>query len=105
MQVGDVTNMTHWTHYQPDIQCGYKAPRGRVGVFLLLGDADKKAPETFDPVAAIRALGWVPGAEFDEAEELELCRAAWTLDSSAPFPDFWLGWQACARARAEVHHG
>lgn len=109
MQVGDVTNMTHWTHYQPDIQCGYKAPRGRVGVFLLLGDADKKAPETFDAVQALRNLGWSPKTDresppYDEAKELEACRAAWTLDCSAPFPDFWLGWQACARARAEVPH-
>lgn len=41
---------------------------------------------------------------YDEAKELELCRAAWALDCSAPFPDFWMGWQACARARAEVPH-
>ena len=58
MQVGDVVNMTHWNAYQPGIQAGYKPPLGRVGVFLLLGDADKKAPETFDAMAAMRALGW-----------------------------------------------
>lgn len=58
MQIGDVVNMTHWNAFQPGIQAGYKPPLGRVGVFLLLGDADKKAPETFDAAAAIRALGW-----------------------------------------------
>lgn len=58
MQKGDVVNMTHWNAFQPGIQAGYKPPLGRVGVFLLLGDADKKAPETFDAGAAMRALGW-----------------------------------------------
>jgi len=70
MQVGDVVNMTHWTHFQPNIQASYRAPKGRVGVFLLLGDADKKAPETFDAVGAIRALGWVPGTEIDEVDDM-----------------------------------
>lgn len=70
MQLGDVVNMTHWTHFQPNIQISYRAPKGRVGVFLLLGDADKKSPETFDAVGAIRALGWVPGTETDEADDL-----------------------------------
>lgn len=70
MQVGDVVNMTHWTHFQPNIQVSYKPQKGRVGVFLLLGDADKKAPKTFDAIGAIRALGWVPGSEIDEADDL-----------------------------------
>lgn len=70
MQIGDVVNMTHWTHFQPNIQASYRAPKGRVGVFLLLGDADKKAPESFDAAGAIRALGWVPGTETDEADDL-----------------------------------
>lgn len=58
MNKGDVVNMTHWNAFQPGIQAGYKPPLGRVGVFLLLGDADKKAPETFDAMAAMRDLGW-----------------------------------------------
>lgn len=85
MDVGDVVNMTSWTHYQPNIQASYRAPKGRVGVFLLLGDADKKSPDSFDCAAAINNLGWFPKEDpaptppqpiYDEAKRIaELERA------------------------------
>jgi hypothetical protein len=110
MQIGDVVNMTHWTHFQPDIQVSYKAPRGRVGVFLMLGYADKKSPGSFNPVEAINYLGWFPKSSsassnekcsYDEEKELALCRAHWeSVGSGTPFPDLWEGWKACAKARS-----
>lgn len=130
MQVGDVVNMTHWTHFQPNIQVSYKPQKGRVGVFLLLGDADKKAPKTFDAAGAIRALGWVPGNEisatapqpiYDEAKERELFEAFYSERAKTlPLPlgspirygggqyvnDFalfgWVVWLECARSRAKA---
>lgn len=64
---GDVLNMTSFKHVQPGVEVGYSAGRGRVAVFILLGHADKAAPEKFDPEAAIRRLGWVPASEKNEA--------------------------------------
>lgn len=76
---------------------------------LLLGDADKKDPESFDPAAALHDLGWIENYDFDaESEMLKFC---------AEFPDAlrdekgvflskedWRrcqGWMACAKSRAE----
>ena len=130
MDVGDVVNMTSWTHYQPNIQAGYRAPKGRVGVFLLLGDADKKAPESFDCVAAINNLGWFPKQEtaptppqpiYDESKERELFEAFYS-ERAKTLPlslgnkpvryaggqyvnDFalfgWMVWLECAQSRAK----
>jgi len=55
---GDIINMASFTAYQPNVQASFKAPRGRVAVFMLLGDADKKSPDTFDCHKALNDLGW-----------------------------------------------
>lgn len=60
---GSVINLTNFTHYTPSMQVGFKPPKGMVAVFMLLGNADKKDPNSFDPEAAIRALGWVPATD------------------------------------------
>lgn len=65
---GDVITMSSFNHVQPNLTAGFKAPHGRLAVFLLLGDTDKKAPESFDPGAALRSIGWFPESDFGPAE-------------------------------------
>lgn len=48
---------------------GYKAPKGKAFVFVLLGATEKGKP--FDPVAALKALGWQPDADTAAALEAE----------------------------------
>lgn len=67
LRPGDVIHMASFTHVQPGLSVGYKSGKGRVSVFILLGNTDKAAPEQFDPEAAIRRLGWVPASEKNEA--------------------------------------
>lgn len=55
---GDVVCMAGFTAWQPNIQASFKPPKGRVAMFLLLGDADKKNPESFDPAQALNSIGW-----------------------------------------------
>lgn len=40
---------------------------------------------------------------YDEASELERCRASWEKDCAreGPFADYWIGWLACAQSRAK----
>lgn len=70
MRKGDVVNMTSWKHWQPTIQASYAAQNGCVGVFLLLGDIEKKLIDKFDPEKALRSMGWIPSTESDEADNL-----------------------------------
>lgn len=103
MRAGNLVNMVSFTHHQPTLKVGFSAPKGRVAVFLLLGDADKKDPDSFDAVRALSSLGWVEGEphQYDEAKELALCRAHWeSVGTGTPFPDLWEGWKACAKARS-----
>jgi len=44
---------------------GYKAPKGKAFVFVLLGATEKG--KSFDAVAALKALGWQPDAETAKA--------------------------------------
>lgn len=60
MNPGDIVQMTSFTHCQPGMRVSFKAPSGRVAVFMLLGDADKKDPDSFDCFAALKEIGWVP---------------------------------------------
>lgn len=59
MDIGDVVLMAGFTAQGQGCSASFKPPKGRYAVFLLLGDADKKDPETFDCEAALRAMGWV----------------------------------------------
>ena len=66
--IGDLINQTSFTHYTPSLQVRFAAPKGRVAVMLLLGDTDKKAPETFDATAALNRLGWIAETELEDAQ-------------------------------------
>lgn len=68
INIGDLINQTGFTHYTPNLQVRFGVPKGRVSVMLMLGDADKKAPETFDAKAALNGLGWVEETRLTEAE-------------------------------------
>ena len=65
---GSIITMTSFNHVQPTMKAGFKAPHGRVAVFLLLGDADKKDPDAFDAGAALRSIGWYPESDFGPVE-------------------------------------
>lgn len=67
MKNGDLIYQTTFKHCQPTIQASFAASKGRVAVMLLLGDADKKDPDSFDAVDALHNLGWV-----EETAESEL---------------------------------
>lgn len=59
MRTGDVVTMPSWTHWTPNAQAKYAAPKDRVGVFIFLGTADKKALGSFDVREALRSVGWI----------------------------------------------
>jgi hypothetical protein len=44
---------------------GYKAPKGKAFVLVLLGATEKGA--VFDAIGALKALGWTPPAEVEGA--------------------------------------
>lgn len=70
---GSVINLTSFTHYTPNTQIGFKPPKGMVAVFMLLGNADKKNPDSFDCEQALRRIGWAPMHEVPNKQiELEL---------------------------------
>jgi hypothetical protein len=69
LSAGGVVNLASLTHHLPDMQMGFKAPKGEVFVCVLLGTADKKDPDAFDVTAALRRLGWVTRQEMDAAVE------------------------------------
>jgi hypothetical protein len=60
---GDVVRMTSFTHVNPDSQFTFKAPKGRVAVFLLLGEEAKDGSNPLDLVARMKEFGWVPATE------------------------------------------
>jgi len=66
MRKGSVVYSPYFKHTTPDLQVGYKAPRGRTLVFICLGDADKKDPDGFDAEQALRDMGWIPETEADK---------------------------------------
>jgi hypothetical protein len=68
INIGDLINQTSFTHYTPNLQVRFAAPKGRVAMMLLLGDADKKAPETFDATAALNNLGWIAETELTDTQ-------------------------------------
>lgn len=59
MKTGDVVLMNSFLAQGEGCSVSFKLPKGRQAVFLLLGDADKKDPESFDCEKALRDMGWV----------------------------------------------
>lgn len=60
---GDVVLMNSFIAQGMNCSASYKPPKGRQAVFLLLGDCDKKDPESFDCEQALRDMGWVRADE------------------------------------------
>ena len=48
MRAGDVVYSPSFKNVRPNLQLGYKAPRGRTFVFVLLCEASKSDPDDFD---------------------------------------------------------
>lgn len=59
MQKGDVVLMSGFTAQGQGCSASFKPPKGQFAVFLLLGDVDKKAPESFDCDQALNDMGWI----------------------------------------------
>lgn len=59
MRVGDVIPQSVIRVDRPNIKATFKPGTGRVAMLLILGDADKKDPDSFDSVKAMKDLGWV----------------------------------------------
>ena len=58
---GDVVRMSSFTHVNPDSQFTFKAKKGRVAVFLLLGEENKDGSDPLDLESRMREFGWVRG--------------------------------------------
>ena len=62
MIAGDVARMAAWKVHgiapEAIYTLSYKAPKDRVGVFLLLGDEAKDGSETLDVEKRLNELGW-----------------------------------------------
>lgn len=75
-------------------------------MMLLLGDADKKAPETFDATAALNNLGWIAETELtDTQSQLAALREENAQLRSGMKGDYdldaWLEWVVTAKALRE----
>lgn len=55
MNVGDLVRLASWTHIQPTLQIGYKAPKNKVMVAVIVGE-DTKKTTNFGPGEAVLAL-------------------------------------------------
>lgn len=60
MRVGDVVPQSVIRVDRPNVKATFKPDTGRVAMLLILGDADKKNPDSFNSVKAMNDLGWVP---------------------------------------------
>lgn len=69
MNNGSLVFMTSFKAYQPDLTIGFKPPKGRVAAFVLVGDADKNDPNSFDAVQALNDLGWDDAVKITRLEQ------------------------------------
>jgi hypothetical protein len=58
VDVGDLVPMTSFTYVTPSLKVGFKSPKGRTTMFLLLGHSDKNDPFDFDFETALNSLGF-----------------------------------------------
>lgn len=63
LNTGDVVLMSSFIAQGKGISASFKPQKGRYAVFLLLGDADKNDPESFDCEKALRDMGWIRAEE------------------------------------------
>ena len=62
VKTGDVVRMKSFTHVNPDSEFSFKAKKGNVAVFLLLGNEKLDGSAPLDPLAALDRLGWTSTA-------------------------------------------
>jgi len=62
-EAGDVVRMSSFTHVNPDSQFTFKAKKGRVAVFLLLGEESKDGSDPLDLEARMNEFGWIKKIE------------------------------------------
>ena len=58
MKPGDVIRLTHFVHYNPNMQMTYKAPKGKVFLAVLIGVENKDGSDPADPLELLKLLGW-----------------------------------------------
>lgn len=58
MKPGDVIRLTHFVHYNPNVQMTYKAPKGKVFLAVLIGAENKDGSDPADPLELLKLLGW-----------------------------------------------
>lgn len=59
MKVGDVVPQSVIRVDRPNVKATFKPDTGKVAMLLLLGEVDKKDPDSFDGAKALKDLGWV----------------------------------------------
>jgi len=70
MIVGDVVPQSVIRVDRPNVKATFKPNAGKVAMLLLLGEADKKSPDSFSGVQALKDLGWVREKELADAKQL-----------------------------------
>lgn len=60
MKRGDIVRMTSFTHHEPNMSVSFKAPKGKVAVFILLGEENKDGTDPMDCMNVMHEMGWVP---------------------------------------------
>ena len=71
---GDVVRMQSFTHVQPDSSFTFKAKKGKVAVFLLLGEENKDGSDPLDLVKRMNEFGWVKDKSWDEKAKKDLAK-------------------------------
>lgn len=94
MIVGDVVSQSVIRVDRPNVKATFKPGTGKVAMLLLLGDADKKDPDSFNSVKAMNDLGWVQAPYYEEMKELVL--EIWKAPSSSDLSKFQTSLQELA---------
>ncbi len=63
MKKGDVVLTNGFTAQGDGCSASFRPEKGKYAVFLLLGEADKRDPQSFDCDKALRDMGWFPNQE------------------------------------------
>ena len=55
---GDVVRLTHFMHYEPNLQTHWKAPKDKVYLAILIGVENKDGSNPANPLDLLKELGW-----------------------------------------------
>lgn len=61
MKFGEVIELSKWECGSKTVRAGFKMPKGKKAVFLLIGTVEDG--EDYDPNELLRKLGWRMGKE------------------------------------------